>query len=129
MNRNTISWILRIIVAVVLLQTLFFKFSAAPESVYIFEQVDMEPLGRIGVGVAELIASILILYPRTVRLGAAMGVMLMLGALYFHISILGIEVMDDGGTLFTMALVVFLCSLAVLFMPIKKKPKPEFMPE
>ena len=129
MNRKTFSWILRIIVAIILLQTLFFKFSAAPESVYIFEQVDMEPLGRIGVGVAELIASILILYPRTVRIGAAMAVMLMLGALYFHLSILGIEVMDDGGKLFMMALVVFICGLAVLFMPIKKKPKPEFMPD
>ena len=129
MNRNTISWILRVIVAIVLLQTLFFKFSAAPESVYIFEQVDLEPLGRIGVGVAELIASILILYPRTARLGAAMAAMLMLGALYFHLSILGIEVMDDGGKLFMMALVVFVCSLAVFFMPKKKKPKPEFMPD
>lgn len=129
MNRNTISWILRVIVAIVLLQTLFFKFSAAPESVYIFEQVDLEPLGRIGVGVAELIASILILYPRTVKLGAAMAAMLMLGALYFHLSILGIEVMNDGGKLFAMALVVFVFSLVIFFMPQKKKPKPEFMPD
>lgn len=129
MNRNTISWILRVIVAIVLLQTLFFKFSAAPESVYIFEQVELEPLGRIGVGVAELIASLLILYPRTVKIGAAMSAMLMVGALYFHFSILGIEVMGDGGKLFTMALVVFILSLTILLIPSKKKPKPEFLPD
>ena len=129
MNIMVISWILRIIVAVILLQTLYFKFSAAPESVFIFEQVEMEPLGRIGVGIAELIASLLILYPRTVRIGAVMAVMLMLGALYFHFSILGIEVMGDGGLLFTLALTVFICALAVFFMPRKSRKKPEFLPD
>ncbi len=123
MNRYTFSWILRFVVAIILLQTLFFKFTAAPESVYIFEQVHLEPLGRIGVGVAELIAAILILYPRTVRIGAAMAIMLMVGALYFHLSILGIEVQGDGGKLFIMALVVFLASIAVFFMPHRKQHK------
>lgn len=112
----------------ILLQTLFFKFSASPESVYIFEQVEMEPLGRIGVGIAELIAAILILYPKTVKIGAAMAVMLMLGALYFHFSILGVEVQGDGGKLFIMSLVVLLLALAIYFMPRKKKPKSALLP-
>ena len=121
MNRTTISWILRIIVAVILLQTLFFKFSAAPESVYIFEQLDMEPYGRIGVGIAELIASLLILYPRTRRIGAALAVMLMIGAIHSHLNVLGIEVMDDGGQLFIMAVVVLLAAIGAFFISAKSK--------
>lgn len=103
------------------MQTLFFKFSAAPESVFIFEQLGLEPFGRIGIGIAELIASILILYPKTVRLGAALAAMLMAGAIFSHLTQLGIVVQDDGGQLFIMALVVFLSSVAVFFMQVRKK--------
>ena len=115
-NKNTISWILRILVAVILLQTLFFKFSAAPVSVYIFETVGMEPYGRIGSGITELIASILILVPRTAKVGALLSVMVISGALFFHLTSLGIVVQDDGGQLFMMALLVFFASIGVYFL-------------
>lgn len=109
--QNILYWILRLIAAIIMLQTLFFKFTAAPESVYIFSTLGMEPWGRIGIGVLELIASILILYPRTTVWGALLGVGLMAGALFFHLTKLGIEVQSDGGQLFVYALLVFVSSL------------------
>lgn len=109
--KNILYWILRLIAAIIMLQTLFFKFSAAPESVYIFTTLGMEPWGRIGIGVLELIASVLILYPRTTAFGAVLGIGLMAGALFFHLTKLGIEVQGDGGQLFIYAALVLVSSL------------------
>lgn len=103
-----ITWILRIVAALIMLQTLYFKFTAHPESVYIFEQIGMEPWGRIGTGVLELIASILILYPKTTGIGAGLGLGLMAGALFFHLTKLGIRVNGDI-VLFLYALITFFC--------------------
>ncbi len=116
MNAKTVLyWLARLIAAVIMLQTLYFKFMAAPESVYIFTTVGMEPWGRIGVGVMELIASVLILIPVTAWLGAALAAGLMGGALVMHLTLLGIEVQGDGGQLFIYALTVAVCSLYVLW--------------
>src|SRR6266545_1845407 len=100
-------WALRIIAAIIMLQTLYFKFTAADESVYIFSTLGMEPWGRIGTGVLELIASGLILFPRTTAVGAVLGTGLMSGAIFFHLSKLGLVVMNDGGQLFIYAVLVF----------------------
>ena len=108
------SWVLRIVAAVILLQTLFFKFTAAPESVYIFTKVGAEPWGRIGSGIIELIAATLLLIPRTAWLGAGIALGVMAGAIVSHLTVLGIVVMNDGGLLFSLALTVFLSSAAVL---------------
>lgn len=115
-NQTRLLWLLRVIAAVIMLQTLYFKFSASPESVYIFTKVGMEPWGRIASGVAELIASILILVPRTSWIGAFMAMGVMSGAIFFHLTKLGIVVMNDGGQLFVYALGVFACSLLILFI-------------
>ena len=112
---KTLTWILRIVAAVILLQTLYFKFTAAEESVYIFSTLGIEPYGRIGSGIAELIASILILIPRTTFYGALMGMGVISGALLSHIFILGIEVQNDGGTLFILAVITFLCCTFLVF--------------
>lgn len=104
----------RLIAALILFQTLYFKFGAAPESVYIFTTVGMEPWGRIGVGVAELVAVILLLLNRTAWLGAALALGLMVSAIGMHFTKLGIEVQGDGGYLFILAWVVALCSVYVL---------------
>ena len=109
-------WLLRLLPAIILLQTLFFKFSASPESVYIFTKVGMEPWGRIGSGIAELIAAILILIPRTTWLGALLAMGVMSGAIFFHLTILGIEVQGDGGLLFIYALIVFVTAAILLFI-------------
>jgi uncharacterized membrane protein YphA (DoxX/SURF4 family) len=109
-------WVLRILAALILLQTLFFKFSAAEESVYIFSKLGMEPWGRIGSGVIELIASVLLLIPRTTAIGAVLGLGVMSGALFFHLTRLGIVVKDDHGQLFIYALLVFFsCAILVWF--------------
>jgi len=112
--KQTGTWALRLIAAVILLQTLFFKFSASEESVYIFSTVGMEPWGRIGSGIAELIASILILYPRTTWMGAALGIAVMSGAIFFHLTKLGIVVKNDGGQLFIYAILVFISCFGLL---------------
>jgi putative oxidoreductase len=124
MKVNTMGLLSRVpnfIAALILLQTLFFKFSAAPESVYIFTKVGLEPWGRIGSGVAELIAGILLLWPAYAWLGAGIALGVMAGALMSHLTILGIEVQGDGGYLFILALIVFLASVYVL---IRDKDKP-----
>ena len=110
------TWLLRLIAAIILLQTLFFKFTASPESVYIFTKVGMEPWGRIASGIAELIAALLILVPRTTWLGALIAMGVMSGAIFFHLTGLGIEVQGDGGLLFLYALTVFVCSALLLYM-------------
>ena len=111
-----LSWVLRITAAIILLQTLFFKFTAAPESVYIFTKVGAEPWGRIGSGVVELIAAILILTPRFTWLGSLLAIGVMAGAILSHVTVLGIEVQGDKGLLFALALVVFVCSTVNLLL-------------
>jgi uncharacterized membrane protein YphA (DoxX/SURF4 family) len=108
-----IDWALRLIPAVILLQTLFFKFTGAPESVYIFETVGMEPWGRYGSGVVELIAAVMLIMPRTAGIGAVLALGTISGAIFFHLTKLGIEVKGDGGLLFYLALVVFVTSAIV----------------
>ncbi len=114
--RNIFLWLLRLVAAYILLQTLRFKFGAAPESVYIFTKVGMEPWGRIGSGVVELIASVLLLIPRTTAFGALMAIGTMSGAIFFHLTKLGIEVMGDGGQLFYMGVAVWVSSAILLFV-------------
>jgi uncharacterized membrane protein YphA (DoxX/SURF4 family) len=106
-------WVLRFLAALIMLQTLYFKFSGAEESVYIFSTLGIEPWGRIGTGFLELIASILILIPRTTGIGAVLGLGLMGGALFFHLTKLGISVRGDHGQLFIYCLIVFLSCLVL----------------
>ena len=123
MKKNTLLlWILRIVPAVILLQTLYFKFSAAPESVYIFETLGIEPEGRIGSGIVELIASIFLLIPRTTWIGAVLGLGVIAGAIFSHLTMLGIEVQGDGGLLFILALVVFVFCLLLIWLHRKEIP-------
>lgn len=113
---NLIAWILQIVAAVIFGQTLFFKFSGAPESVYIFETLGMEPWGRIGSGAAELVVVILLLIPRLSWAGALMGLGVIGGAIVSHLTVLGIVVHNDGGLLFGLAVVTFICCLLVLII-------------
>ena len=121
MNKKLLLF-LRIVIAIILLQTLRYKFLAHPDSVYIFSSLGLEPYGRIGIGVMELIASILLFPKRTTWLGALLSVSLMAGALFSHLTQLGIEVKNDGGTLFYMALLTWILSLTVLWEERKNIP-------
>jgi hypothetical protein len=114
-TRIIIYWAVRLISAVIMLQTLYFKFSGSAESVYIFTTIGMEPWGRIGVGVMELVASGLLLVTTTAWLGAGLALGLMAGAIGMHFTLLGIEVQGDGGQLFLYAVIVSVCSLIVLW--------------
>ncbi|MEW6321122.1 MAG: DoxX family protein [Acidobacteriota bacterium] len=113
---NGASWALQLLVAVILLQTLFFKFTGAEESVYIFTTLGAEPWGRIGSGVGELVAAILLLIPATAAVGALASLGIITGALLSHLTVLGIEIQDDGGLLFALAVIVWVASAAVLLI-------------
>jgi hypothetical protein len=108
------SWTLQIIAAAILAQTLFFKFSGAEESKFIFITLGAEPWGRVATGCAELLAVVLLLAPRTVTLGALLSLGLMMGAIGSHLTKLGIAVRGDGGLLFGLAVTVLMCSAAIL---------------
>ncbi|REE82169.1 DoxX-like protein [Lutibacter oceani] len=114
--------IIRIIIALILIQTLFFKFTAHPDSVFIFSKVGLEPYGRILIGVLELIAAILILIPKSIWVGALLSLGVISGAVIMHLTKLGIDVNNDGGKLFYMAIVVLISSVLVLWNERKKIP-------
>lgn len=116
MSTSYLPLVLRLLAAAILAQTLFFKFSGAEESVWIFQQLGAEPWGRLGSGVAELVCVVLLLIPRTAWLGALGGLGVISGAIVSHLLILGIEVKGDGGLLFGLALVVFVCCAAILWI-------------
>lgn len=107
--------LLRIVVAIILVQTLRFKFTAHPDSVYIFTKVGLEPNGRIFIGVLELIAATLLLIPKTVWAGALLTIGVIGGAIMMHLTKLGIEINNDGGVLFSTAIVTFILSLVILY--------------
>jgi uncharacterized membrane protein YphA (DoxX/SURF4 family) len=122
MKNTVFIWIVKLVAVIILVQTLFFKFTGAEESVYIFTKLGIEPFGRIGSGVVELIASILILIPRTTLLGALLAAGTMMGALMSHLFVLGIEVQNDGGTLFTLGLITLICCLILVYHQKNKIP-------
>jgi uncharacterized membrane protein YphA (DoxX/SURF4 family) len=122
MGKTIFIWLLRIVAAVILIMTLYFKFTAHPQSVKLFTALGMEPWGRIGTGVCELIASILILIPRTTLLGAIMGLGLMSGAIFFHLTKLGVIFDGDAG-LFVYAVTTFVCCLVLIIIYRKNIPQ------
>lgn len=111
-----ISWVLQSITAAILFQTLFFKFSGAEESRFIFSTLGVEPWGRYAAAIFELIAVVLLLHPRTPAIGATLSLGVISGAILSHLTKLGIEVNDDGGLLFALALTVFWTSAAVIII-------------
>lgn len=110
------GWFVRLVAAIILLQTLYFKFTAHPESVVLFTKLGMEPWGRIGTGIIELIAGVLLLIPTTAFLGGLLGIGLMAGAIISHVTIIGIESAGDGGQLFMLAIVVLACSATTAWL-------------
>lgn len=120
-----ISWACRIAVAIILLQTLFFKFTGAEESRYIFTTLlgeDLEAVGRTGSGIVELVAAILLVTPRTAWIGALLTLATISGAIFSHLTMLGIVVKDDGGLLFGLAVTVFVLSTVVLLIHRRELP-------
>jgi len=119
-TQTILYWAARLIAALIMLQTLYFKFTGAEESIYIFTTVGMEPWGRIGTGVVELVASVLLVITATAWIGAGLGLGLMAGAIGMHLTLLGIEVKGDGGYLFLLAIIVSVCSAYVLYLDREK---------
>jgi uncharacterized membrane protein YphA (DoxX/SURF4 family) len=113
---------IRIIVAIILIQTLQYKFTSHPESVYIFTKAGIEPVGRIGIGIAELFAGILLLIEKTAWLGSLLTMIIIGGAIVLHLTKLGIEIHDDGGVLFYTALLIFEMSAWITFTYKKENP-------
>ena len=125
--KNIAGWTAQITVAAIFFQTLYFKFSGSEESVYIFTTLGVEPWGRFAAGAVELIASIMLLIPRTAWMGAFISIAVISTAIVSHLTILGLEVMDDGGLLFSLAGIVFFASLVILVL--RKKPLKDLLRE
>lgn len=119
---NRIAWIAQIIAAVILGQSLFFKFIGAPEAVQLFTALGVEPWGRLTVGTVELVTVVLLLVPRTAALGAIVALGLMVGAIGSHLTVLGVNLQGDGGALFAMALMVLAASVTVGFLRRRELP-------
>ncbi len=115
-SSKILSWAVQILAAVVLFQTLYYKFSGGPETVYIFETIGMEPWGRYISGLLELVAAILLLLPRISWVGAMLGLGMISFAIYFHFTQLGIEIKGDGGALFYLAVTVFVSCVIILLL-------------
>ena len=112
--------IISILAAILFMQTLFFKFSAASESVYIFSELGLEPFGRMGAGLVELFIAVLLLFRKTSLFGAILGLVIISGAIASHIFFIGIEVFGDRGLLFGLAIVVFILCLVTVFIQKEK---------
>ena len=108
-----VPWVAQFGVAAILTQTLYFKFTYAPETQIIFADRGGRPMATL-VGVAELVAAVLLLLPRTAALGATLALLIIGGAIFTHLTALGIDVNGDGGLLFGLALTVAVGSLTVL---------------
>lgn len=115
-----LTWIAQIIIALIFIQSLFFKFTGATEAVYIFSTIGLEPLGRYLIGAAELIISILLFVPKTSKYAAIGSLLVVLPAIFFHLTILGVEVQGDNGLLFGMAILVALLSMFVIWARFRK---------
>ncbi len=121
-TRNILIWALSIYIAVVFVQSLFFKFTGSKESIYIFSTLRdwsgiglFEPAGRWIIGLSELTASILLFVPRVRIFGAALAISIMSGAIFFHlVSPIGVVILGDGGELFTLACGVWISSWIIL---------------
>jgi len=116
MKKIYASWLLRLTVAVIFLQTLYFKFTAHPDSVHIFSALGAEPYGRIGLGIVELITAALVLLPRTKVIGMILSLGIISGAIFSHLLVLGVNVKGDGGNLFILAAIVFVASSTFLVL-------------
>jgi len=116
---RVVPWAAQIVVALILAQTLFFKFTYAPETQVIFASRGGRPAAT-AVGIAELLCVILLLVPRTAAIGAVLSLLVISGAIFTHLTSLGIQVVDpttgegDGGLLFGLAVLVALGSAVVL---------------
>lgn len=104
----------RLIASGILGFSAFLKLTAAPATVFIFQKLGMEPSGRYGVAVLEIITLILILFPRTAWRGAILGCMLMFGAICMHLTMAQFSILGDNGLMFASAIVVFACCISVL---------------
>ncbi|WP_395043340.1 DoxX family protein [Flavobacterium sp.] len=122
MKNPIFIWIIKLIVVVIFLQTLYFKFTASEESIFIFTTLGIEPYGRIGTGIVELLACVLLLFPRTMLVGALLGLGTITGAIVSHLFVLGISVKNDGGLLFILAIITFLCCLLLIYSQRSKIP-------
>ena len=115
-TKKYVIFILQLIIAISHLQTLRFKFTAHHDSVYIFSQLNLEPYGRIGIGIFELIIAILILIPKTKIIAGMLSIAVITGAIVSHLGPLGVEVQNDNGILFYFALFVLASTLLFLWL-------------
>lgn len=114
--QKRLSWVCRIIAAGIMVETLWFKFTGHPESVWIFSRMGMESWWRYGQGLWELAASILLFVPRLTWLGSLLSLGAMSAAVLSHLTVIGIEVQGDAGLLFAMGVTAWVASFIAVWL-------------
>lgn len=113
---SLVSWIFQLLTTIVLLQNVYFKIAGSAEWIFLFEAIGMEPWGRFISAGLELIAGFLLLIPYGAWLGALFGISTLSTAIFFHLTTLGVEVSGDGGSLFYLAVFVFISCVVILIL-------------
>lgn len=108
-----VQWTLRLFISFYLIQYSYVKLSGQQSAIELFTTLEMEPWGRITIGILELITVLLILYPRTTVLGGLLGMVSMAAVIYYHLTQLGIAIRGDS-FLFIIACAIFAASLALV---------------
>ncbi len=111
-----VIFLVKFLITIIVGQTLFFKFSGAVESIYIFSVLGVEPWGRLALGVLELLSLVFLWIPKTTLYALILILGMMSGAIASHLFILGIEIMGDKGELFILGVVTWLCTAVLLFI-------------
>jgi len=109
---------IRLLVSVNLLYAaIFLKFAAVPDSVALFARMSQAVHGlvsqtgfRLGSGVSETMVAVLLLIPKTARLGARLVILWMTAIILSHIFVLGY------GLFFVDALVLTLLAVSYLLL-------------
>ena len=113
---SLLSFVIRIAISLIYLQTLYFKFTAHPDSVYIFSKLGLEPYGRIGIGMLELIVAILLVLNKTKLLSIIVSLGIITGAIASHLLVIGITIKEDHGGLFTLAIIIFTLNIVLIYL-------------
>lgn len=117
-----LTWPAALWIAYIFLWYEQYKLTGHPGSVWLFQTLadwlfigGYEKPFRLSVAIAEIVASVLVVIPRTRIWGAALSFGIISGAIFFHVfSPVGIDPFDDGAQLFKEAVAVWFASAFIL---------------
>lgn len=113
------SWIFIILAFAILVYNAYLKLNSNSGAIQLFSGLGLEPYGRFAIGLFELTAALLLLYPGTVKYGAVLGFILMTGVIFIHITKIGIA-LNGNYSFFFMGVIAFFCCTGLIWMTMPK---------